>query len=232
MSRRNDADQGQPSLRRPAIVYDQHAIPGHPLFAQGRPWGCTVEKNTGYPVGAIKPRGWRAPWLPPQGPEIFVFDKDNPTRFTINYEHLLAERAKDAEDAEKARIDAAVARGWNPSDPEKQEALDQLTGRRGDMQRPEVIVACMKGDLWILGASDRVNPKVEKFLPKKTTRISKLLDRYDFSIDETEPEPASLADDLEARMDLQEQHDPDDTPRGRVPVKPSKTPRPKSGVAA
>lgn len=225
MSRQNEADQGQPSMRRPAIVYDQHKIPGHPLFSDGRPWGCTVEKNSGLPVGMIKPRGWRAPWIPPQGPEVYQFDKNNPSRFTINYTFLLDQRVKDLEEKVAERQAKAVARGWNPTDPERQEAIDQLCGKLEDMNRPEIIAACIQGDRWILGATDVVNPKVQQYLPKKKTRVEQLLSKMpDFSVPDE--------DTAERYMDLQEQHDPENTPKGRVPVKPTKQPKPAKPVAA
>lgn len=208
MSRAKEADQGQAGTRRNGTVYDQH----------DRPWHAAIDKKTGYPVGVIQPKGWRAPWLPPQGPDMFKFDKDEPSRFVLNYEWLLEQRLQDGKQYDADRQKAALVRGWNPLDPEKQEALDQLVGPRDKLQPPEVIVACMQGDRWILGLTDKVNPKLGRFIPKKVDRKTALLSKFeDFTVPDEE--------EAEKYMDLQEAHDPDATPRGRVPVKSTKKPR-------
>lgn len=211
MSRANEADQGQPSTRRPGTFTDQH----------GRVWSAPVEKSTGYPVGAIKPRGWRAPWIPPQGPEVFVFSKDNPTVFTINYEFLLSQRVKDLEEKLAERQSAAVVRGWDPSDPEKQEALDKITGPMEGLNRPEIIAACIQGDKWILGLTEVVNPKVAQYLPKKQSRVQKIMSQMpDFSVPDE--------DAAERYMDLEEEHDAEGVGSQRqavVPMKPKRKPK-------
>ena len=197
MSRRNEGDQGQPSTRRPGFVTDQH----------GRKWSASIDKKSGFPVGKIQPHGWRAPWLPPQGTRSFIFTTDNPAVFRINYEWLLEERMQAAKDLDDDRTRKALVRGWDPTDPEKQDALDAIAGRRDGLQHPEVIVACMQGDPWTLGLTDVVNPKVAKFIPQKVDRRQALLSKFpDFTAD---PQ-------LEEHMDLEEAHDPESPQDGRV----------------
>lgn len=206
---RAEQDQGQPGTRRNWIGYDQH----------GRKWQGSAEKSTGYPVGLIQPMGWRAPWKPPQGPNYFVFSREEPSRFRINYEGMLEERLKDQKEHEDERQRAAVVRGWAPDDPEKQDALDKIVGRRDAMQRPEIIVACIQGDKWILGLTDKVNEKVAKFLPKKVDRKTALLSKFpDFTVQDEE--------ELEERLDLEEQFDADAVGGKKQPVsrKPKKIP--------
>lgn len=217
MSRVNEADQGQPSTRRNGTVYDQH----------GRAWSCSIDKKSGFPVGKIQPKGWRAPWLPPQGTNTYRFTLDDPTRFTINYEWLLEERLQAVKDYEDSRQKAALVRGWDPTDPEKQDALDALVGRRDGLQHPEVVVACMQGDPWILGQTTVVNPKVERFIPKRVDRRQMLLSKFpDFRADAPE---GSIKDDLDTLLDIEESVDPEATggkrvkPRGR-PKKPALDP--------
>lgn len=166
--------------KRWGTVYDQH----------DRPWGGYIDNKSGYPVGVLQPKGWSAPWLPPHGTNTFIFDKDTPNRFRINYESLLQERLEAVKEWETLRSDKAVARGWNPEDPEKQEQLDKMVGGRAGIQPPEIIAACMQGDAWILGLSDVVNPKVQKYLPKKLDRRETLLKGMpDFTVvDEAEHE--------------------------------------------
>lgn len=200
-----EQDLGQTGTQRAGTVTDQH----------GRKWSCSIDKKSGFPRGIIQPKGWRAPWLPPQGPDTFKFDPNEPSRFTINYEGLLQERLEGAAEYDRDRETKAVTRGWDPDDPEKQEALDKLCGPRRTLQRPEVVVACMQGDRWVLGLTDVVNPKVAKFIPPKVNRREAMLSKFpDFTV----PDP-----DLEARMDIEEAVDPDATPRGRVAV--TRTPK-------
>jgi hypothetical protein len=205
----------QSATRRPGTVYDQH----------DRPWGCSIDKKSGFPVGLIYPKGWRAPWRPNIGPETAIFDKDNPTRFRINYEWLLEQRVKAADEYDKERSKAAVVRGWDPLDPEKQNALDQIVGDRAGLQHPELIVACMQGDQWILGLTDKVNPKVAPYVTKKERGANALLKRFPNLAADTAVEPESIADDIDTLMDIEEQHDPEATPKGRVPMKPKKQPK-------
>jgi hypothetical protein len=221
---RQSADQGQPSTRRPGIVYDQHKIPGHPVFSEGRPWRCEVDNRSGLPLGPFQPLGWRAPWIPPQGAQVFKCHEDNPTRITINYAHILDEDEKAQKETEDSRKAAAAARGWDHTDPEKQDLLDKVSQPRGKTRPPELSVACMQGDLWILGATDRENPKVAKFLPKKLLGTGAILSKYP---DLTAP-PSE--EEAERYMDLEEAFDPDATPKGRVPVKP-KARKPKDVAA-
>lgn len=204
-----DADQGQPSLRRPATFTDQH----------GRKWHGQVEKSTGYPVGQIHPLGWHAPFIPPQGTDTFKYSADDPTKFTINYEFLLDERHRAIEQLDKDRELAAVNRGWAPDDPEKQEALDKICGRRDAVKRPEIIVACLKNDAYMLGFSNTPS-RWAAFLPKAVDRKSALVSKYD------------LGGEADALLDVEEEVDPDAVGGKVVPPKPTKTPKRAKAQAA
>lgn len=208
-----NTDQGQPSTRRPGKVTDQH----------GRVWATYVDNRSGFPLGTFQPIGWSAPWEPPQGPEIFVCDKNNPTIVTINYQHLLDEREAARREVEESRKAAAAARGWDHLDPEKQDLLDKVSQPRDKTNAPEIIVACMQGNPWILGLTDVRDERVAKYLPSKKKGVESRLAQYeDFSVPAT---GESIKDDLETLMDLQEAHDADATPRGRVPMRPKKQPK-------
>lgn len=177
--------------KRWGTVFDQH----------DRPWVGYIDNKSGYPVGVLQPKGWRAPWLPPQGTNTFIFDKDQPSRFRINYEGIFEERMAALKEWETLRTDKAVARGWNPDDPEKQEMLDKMVGHRSGVQAPEVIAACMQNEPWVLGLSDVVNKKVEQYLEKKLDRRATLLKGMpDFTaVDE---------DVMEDLLDIEDQVDP------------------------
>lgn len=188
--------------KRYGKVYDQH----------DRAWGGYIDNKSGMPVGVLQPVGWHAPWLPPQGTNTFIFDRDQPNRFRINYEALFEERMAALKEWETLRMDKAVARGWNPEDPEKQEQLDKMVGPRSGVKAPEVIAACMQNEPWILGLSSVVNKKVEQYLEKKLDRRATLLKGMpDFTAVEDE-----VMDDLLA---LEEQHDPQATGGKKVAPK-------------
>lgn len=220
MSRQNEADQGQPATRYPGTIYDQHAFPGHPVFSRGRPWSCEIDKKSGLPVGVIQPKGWRAPWRPPQDNKVFVFVRGEMPNFRLNYEYLLEQRMADVDEYTKERQRAALVRGWSPDDPEKQEALDAIVGRRESLQFAEVVKACMDGNPWILGATDVVDPRVAKYVKPKRRPIDELKSRLpDFSAVE---EAQSLAENEEALLDIEEQFDPEASGGKKVPPKPNK----------
>lgn len=215
----NGSGMGQEATRRPGTFTDQH----------GRKWTGFVDKKSGFPVGQISAAGWHAPWMPPKGPEVFVFDKNDPMRFRINYEWLLQQRATAAAEYDAERTKAAVTRGWTPDDVEKQDALDMIVGRRDTLQRPEIIKACMDGNPYALGLTKVVDARVTPFLEQKKDKIAAIKAKLpDFSV---EAESDSLADDLEARMDIEEAFDKDATPK-HVPLKTNKKPKAPSGVAA
>ena len=135
---------------RPGTCYDQHH----------RPYAANFCKRSGFPVGLISPKGWRAPWMPDQ--TFFVFREDEPTRFEINYRALLEQRLADHEQWASEFRQSALLRGWNPDDPEKQANIMEIIG-----QKPlpiEPIVAAMQGNAWILGQSATVDPRLEPFL--------------------------------------------------------------------
>jgi hypothetical protein len=215
---RRTADEGQPSTRRPGTVYDQHKIPG--VFPEGRPWFTYIDNRSGLPLGPFQPLGWSAPWEPPQGAAVFLCDENNPSRITINYDHIIDADEAAMKEVEDSRKQAAAARGWDPTDPEKQDLLDKVASPLGKTRPPQIAYAAKMGDLWILGATNTVNQKLFALLPKKTKTEEARRNKYaDVLVGE------SLADDLEARMDLQEQFDKNETPRGRVPVKSAKQPK-------
>jgi hypothetical protein len=192
------SDQGhdQPSTRRPGRYTETN---------HGRRWYATggIDKRSGGAVGPIKPLGWQAPWLP--DPTFFRFNPDEPNMLTIDYQGMLDSRlaAHAAWNAEFRSM--ALKRGWDPSDPEKLNSLVELVGPKPLPVEP--IIAAMQGNPWILGLSQKVDPRVERFLPKKQSRVATALDSFDFRpVEEPDAETDEHFDD---RMDLEEQHDRD-----------------------
>jgi hypothetical protein len=211
MERTNAGPDDQSHSRRYTKMRDQH----------GRLWGCEIDIRTGTPVGhGPRPVGWKAPWLPSQ--EWFRYNPrgDNPNLFRIDYDSMVADRvaAHDAYDA--AFTQYAVAHGWDPNDSSKRGVIESVVGKR---PLPiEVIKAAMQGNKYVLGLTDVVDTRVVPFLRKKENKQErKLAAMPDFTDQDTDEE-------LEARMDLQDQFQPDDEPRDRAPIKTAKRPKAKT----
>lgn len=178
----------QPSTRMPGTLKDQH----------GRLWSATIDKKSGYPVGVIQPKGWRAPWLPNQG--FFKFENPDDNRsFRIAYDQILDQRLKAHEDWASQFRQAALVRGWNPDDQTKQSNITELVGTKPLPIEP--VVACMQGNKWMLGLTDKVDPRLEPFVVKRTDRVSRVVAEMDFSD----------ADDAfeDTLADLEDEIDPD-----------------------
>lgn len=216
MSRRDTADQGQPSTRRPGTLTDQH----------GRKWRASIDKKSGFPVGVIQPLGWLAPWMPPQG--FFRFTEEEPTRMEIDYEAILNQRLQDHEQWAAGFRQAALVRGWDPDDKAKAMNITEIVGKKP--QPVEPVVAAMQGNRWILGLTQKVDPRLEPFTRQAERRVSRVLQEMDFSDDDDTADQTD--EEFEDRMDLQEAVDPEATPRGRVPIKPKGGRKNKAEVAA
>lgn len=191
---------------RPAKMWDHH----------GRRYGAVLDKSNGIPIGrGPRPDGWRAPWMP--GQEWFRYHEDetNPMKFRIDYESMLESSMAAHEAYDRQWTDYAVGNGWDPKD---EAMIGRIVAKIGPRPLPfELIVAAMQGNKYILGLTEKVDKRVEPFLrmrPKytRTAKKQEILSGLDFTDHDDD-------EDLEERMDLQEQHDPEDTPRGRVPVK-------------
>lgn len=219
---RNDSGYGQDSTRRPGKLTDQH----------GRKWSASIDKKSGFPVGVIQPNGWRAPWHPNQG--HFLFSEDNPTTFTIDYPTLIDQRLKAHEEWAAQYRQAALVRGWDPEDKAKAANVTELVGTKPLPIEP--IVACVQGNKWMLGLTDKVDPRLVPFVRKRSDRISRAIEAMDFSeVEDFSPEEEPIGasgiledqepdygDELDKLLDLEEDADPVGIGGKRVAVKQGK----------
>ncbi len=216
----NGLDNDQTATRRPGTLYDQHVSPD---FPKGRPWHASIDKKSGFPVGVIQPKGWHAPWEPPQS--AFVFSEDDPTRFRIDYETLITSRRLTHSEYDAQMRQAALVRGWDPTDPEKRSSLEALVGP--SPLPVEVLVAAMQGNKRVLGLTDKPDPRVDAFLPKRDSRTERLFAGMpDFSdVDDDDLAgygPGADADVLDHLLDIEESVDPQAVGGKRVKVKSAK----------
>lgn len=197
----NTGGYDQSSTRRPGTVTDQH----------GRKWSASIDNKSGYPVGVIRPKDWKAPWVPSQ--TYFKFtDRENPSQFKIDYDAILAERLEAHETWAAQYRKAALARGWNPEDTDKQNSVTELVGTKPLPIEP--VVACVQGNKWMLGLSDKVDPRLVEFVRVRTDKVSRVVGSLDFS----DPD-----DDFEDALDeLEEIHDPEAVGGKKVKVKSAK----------
>lgn len=199
---RNDAGpDDQSHTRRFGYLYDNH----------GRKFSANLDLKTGQPVGeGPRPVGWKAPWLPSQ--EWARYDSNDPTRFRWDYEGLLAQRMEAHELYESEYRQYAVSHGWDPSDEAKRPIIESVVGKKKGIQPIELVVAAMQGNKYVLGLTDKVDQRIVPFLRKREDKKQRVLSSMNFADVEEDAE-------FEERMDIQEAFDPQDTPRGRVPVK-------------
>ncbi len=198
----NTGGYDQSSTRRPGTLTDQH----------GRKWSATIDKKSGYPVGVVQPQGWRGPWMPNQG--FFRFKEDAPNVFDIDYAAILNQRLEAHESWAAQFRQAALVRGWNPDDNSKSANITELVGTKPLPVEP--IVACMQGNRWMLGLTDKVDQRLEPFVRKRTDRIGRIIAEMDFSDapeEQAEVEGDSgILDDLNLSdddlLDLEERVDP------------------------
>lgn len=207
----NEQDLGQPSTRRSARFIDTN---------HGRRWSAIIDKRSGGTIGKMQPLGWRAPWMPDQS--FFRFSEDDPTRFTIDYQAMLDSRLAAHEQWNAEFRSTALKRGWSPDDPEKMNSLIELIGPKPLPVEP--IVAAMQGNSWILGLSQKVDERVERFLPKKVNRVEKAVQSMDFR-DESEP----VTGEIDRYAEYEEVEDPQAT-GGKLERLPSKK-KPKKEAA-
>ena len=224
MALANGLDNDQASTRRPGTIYDQHVSA---RFPKGRPWSADIDKKSGYPVGLVSPKGWRAPWFPDTS--TFKYSEDEPNRFTIPYEEILNERLQAHAEYQTMKEQSAVSRGWDPSSEEKQAVLESLIGKPPLPIEP--IVAAMQGNAWMLGLTDKVDHRLEPFVRKLTRKQKMMAGLPDFSdepigvsgiLEDQEPD---FRDELDRLLDLEEDADPVAVGGKRVAVKQTRKPK-------
>ena len=213
MARTQSGRYGQDATRRQGTLKDQH----------GRIYSASIDKKSGYPVGPIQPKGWTAPFY--VGQDSYKFEDENDvTRFRIDYETLLLDRTKAHEAWAAAYRKEALDRGWDPNDETKRASILHEVGPQPHPVEP--IVACMQGNKWILGLTDKVDERLRPFVKQKQDRLQKAIASMDFT-DEPMPledmEPEDEVDPFEDVLaSLEEEADPDALGGKRVPVKPTK----------
>jgi hypothetical protein len=164
--RRKRGRFSQASTRRPIVLYDQHQ----------REWTAQVGVKTGMPTGKIVPN-FRAPWYPDQ--QYFRVNPENTAELFIDYKAMLLRR--------NARMKAyhqgasEWARDKKIPTPEKLgEYSEQIRRGYGGPPKPlEPVVAAIQGNRYILGLTDKVDKRLERFVTKP--RNEEVLAEYDFS---------------------------------------------------
>lgn len=141
----NTKVKGQPAVRRYQRFRDQH----------GRRLGAMIEMKTGDPCGLIEPIGWKAPWLPEM--KYCEVQKDEEGVVEVgklywNYSRMLADARRERQDFdERTAFFASAMYGEQAGKMIKQPPAELRRLMRGEPTHPELVVAAMKGDRWILG---------------------------------------------------------------------------------
>ena len=232
---------GQAETRRPAFFRDRH---GREYFAQ-------VETKTGDPCQMPVPYRWTAPLspsaiagclVPPADPEIVYMV---PTRarkhyqIEIDYARWLEKWDARYEAWQRKRVDIAKANDldWRTESKIARSDLESVVGPPPFPPRL-LIEAAAAGNKWALGLSEAIPPKAEQAIKEAmehmTTRRRADVPDVDPFAEEGEdetplptwgaPDPFAADPDLEARLDLEEQHDPEATGGKKLPKRVKKQP--------
>jgi hypothetical protein len=148
---------GQSNRRSYMIVRDNH----------GREWGVNAETSRGQmsAVGPFEPIGWSAPWTPPS--QYMQLDpRAHLQRVNIDYVTLIADRKQaEKEYKKRARLVGQKLHGqrFDAKAPPTQQMIEEI----GFPPHPwQLASAAQKGDRYILGLTEKVNPAVAKYLPR------------------------------------------------------------------
>lgn len=154
----------QASTRRGIILYDQH----------GRQWSGQVSNKSGMPTGQIDPC-FTAPWYPDQ--QYLRVNPDNQAELYIDYDAMLLRRRARLEEFHKLATE--FAREKKLELPKKGEYSEAITRAIGGMPKPiQPVAAAMQKNPYILGLTDRVDPRLERYVVKP--RNEAILDEFDF----------------------------------------------------
>jgi len=133
----------------------------------GRLWGVTVEATRGkmLPVGPFEPLGWTAPWYPPSQYMDLSFESFQP-QVKIDYVRLIADRRVALREyQQRARRVGQKLHGqaFRADQPPTHQMIEEIGEPPHAWQLAD---AARRGDRWVLGLTDQINPKVAKYLPE------------------------------------------------------------------
>lgn len=139
--------------RRPLTLTDQH----------GRKWFVNEDKRSGQPVGNMEPKGWSAPIYP--STQHILRDEENPYLCHIQYDRIIAEHKQAGEEWYRAKVREGQ-RLHGQKFKESEEPTTQILDIIGpEPTRWEIWEACRQGNAWVLGLTDEVDKRVQKYFP-------------------------------------------------------------------
>lgn len=139
---------GQEYSRVDTILYDVH----------GRPWHAILERKTMTPTGPISPM-FRAPFYPDQK-YLRPGGQRNPIHLGINYDQMDID-LQEAHQEREQTIRRLIVKSFPASQHQKliknppEEILWAVDGNGEGPMPVEVVWACMQGNRWVLGYSDK-----------------------------------------------------------------------------
>lgn len=191
----------QPERRGYSLFYDQH----------NREWGAPIELATGHACGPWEAR-FKAPWLPE---DKYIRHQGRTNKIVIDYTKNVADLKDAHNEFDELRFRAAQQE-WGTAAMSKmgrtyEEDAPELRRMVGKPPRPiEFPEACLEGNQWVLGFSNTVPKWAYPLL-----EVEQKVERKYLDADE---------EDLEKRLDLEEQFDPKATGGKKQPVKKGLTP--------
>lgn len=148
-------DKTRQDKRRPQKMRDNH----------NRQWFATIEKESGFPTGYIKPL-FQVPHpslVPPQ--KYLDIPADNPGALVINYDRWVGDLRQSHQEWEERRLrEGRTLHGtsFNPKAPPTRELLETMGPKP---MAVEPVLAMKQGNKWALGLSDVRPPEADRYFP-------------------------------------------------------------------
>lgn len=185
----------------------------------GRLFESTVDTESGGTCAPINPRGWHDRLGMPQKYLVKALTPDPETgNLGIRIRPALEMWAADLEQAHREydqRLYNDALTLFGEGGPKAYEdKIPALLNYTGTPPQPlEPVLAAIEGDQWALGLSDKDVNNLQRFYPKQETAREKFLKTLKTEADE----------ELEERLDIEEEHDPKATGGKKEKVRKTKT---------
>lgn len=179
----------------------------------GRLWESTLDFISQGTCAPINPKGWNDPLGTPQKYLIKALSKDPDTdQLGIRIIPALEQWSRDLEKAheeyEQRLYNDALMLFGTEGPKAYEDRAPALLNYTGPAPQPfEPVLAALAGDQWALGLSPDDPNNIQRFFPKKETKAQAFL------------RSLKQKDELDERMDLEEQHDPKATGGKKEPVR-------------
>lgn len=191
-SQRREKRFSQASTRRPLVTYDQH----------GRPWFVETEIRSGMPCSPFQPL-FLAPWYPHSN--YIKVNPNNTAECFIDYPTMRQEKRVGINKYHSDAVGLATEKKW--AIPQRgQPYAREIIAKNGNPPLPlEPIIAAEQENPWIIGWSDKPDPRLVELVKKRVRVLTVEEEGFDF----TEQSYAETVATVAPRRERTVQRNPD-----------------------